>query len=501
MSKNFQQIKIEMTEGNSGITPNASLLFTAKFFEQSGLSESINVNIGARKSKGASDSQHIMAMVISQICGGDAIEHQKYLLPRVGILGIDVPSVSACRSYMREFHNNEEDHKRGMGRNFIPEANAYLSGFEKIHAHVFETAYRLSPLKSVTLDQDATFIYTNRPETCSNYKGQTSYAAFNTYCPEYDVILGTRYSDGNVTPGFRQLEEFKRVLSLLPDGVKHVKLRSDSAGYQADLIKYCANSDNKRFGAIDFAISCDVGHEFKASASMVPDSEWRPLRRSKDDITRLEWAEVSYAPNSLSRSKDTPEIRFYAVREAFRQPRSVGSNTKDVPGQRKLDIQFTEDQINELESGYVELKKLHLTLMSGRIYKLFGIASNIMDQPGDEIILWHRERCGKSEQAHDVLKNDFGGSHVPSYHFGINAAWWNIAVLSMNVINVMKRFFLPSGYEACRMKKLRYVFFTLAGKLVTHARCKILKLYSWDAGANLLMYAINKLDSVMPCVT
>jgi hypothetical protein len=31
----------------------------------------------------------------------------------------------------------------------------------------------------------------------------------------------------------------------------------------------------------------------------------------------------------------------------------------------------------------------------------------------DEIITRRRGRRGKSEQPHDVLKNDFGGSHVP----------------------------------------------------------------------------------------
>ena len=90
---------------------------------------------------------------------------------------------------------------------------------------------------------------------------------------------------------------------------------------------------------------------------------------------------------------------------------------------------------------------------------------------------------------------------MPSHMFGANAAWWNIVVLAMNVSNVMKRFFLPRGYESYRMKTLRYLFFTLVGKVVTHARRKILKIYSGDAGANLLMYAQNKLDALMPCVT
>ena len=266
-------------------------------------------------------------------------------------------------------------------------------------------------------------------------------------------------------------------------------------------MKYCARDDNKKFGVIDFAISSDVVSEFKASVKKIPDAKWRPLRRDKYDVSHQEWAEVPYVPTNLSRSKKDPEIRFFAIREAFQQPRGNRKRSKDAQGQRELGFEFTEDEISELESGYTELKKLHLTLMSGRIYKLFGVASNIMDKSGDEIILWHRGRCGKSEQANDILKNDFAGGHVPSHLFGVNAGWWNIAVLAMNVINVMKRFFLPRGYESCRMKTLRYVFCTLVGKVVTHARRKILRLYSGDAGSGLLMFAITKLDALMPCVT
>jgi hypothetical protein len=51
------------------------LIFTERFFEQSGLSKVIDEAIGARKGRGASDSEHIKALVISQTCGGDAIEH------------------------------------------------------------------------------------------------------------------------------------------------------------------------------------------------------------------------------------------------------------------------------------------------------------------------------------------------------------------------------------------------------------------------------------------
>jgi hypothetical protein len=46
----------------------------------------------------------------------------------------------------------------------------------------------------------------------------------------------------------------------------------------------------------------------------------------------------------------------------------------------------------------------------------------------------------------------------------VNAAWWHITVLAMNVTSMLKMFFLPEILRDCRVKKLRNVFFTLAGK-------------------------------------
>jgi hypothetical protein len=501
MSEKRQRINVEMTDGMSSMTPQASLIFTERFFEQSGLSRVIDESVGARDGRGASDSDHIKALVMTQICGGDAIEHLKHLRCRVEALGIKVPSTSASRSYAQEFHNAGEDSKRGAGHSFIPAENGHLSGFSRIHAHLFKVAYDLCPKESITLDQDATLIPTGRAEAFFCYKGMKANEAFNTFCPEYDLMAGTRYSDGNVPAGYRQLEELKRVLSYVPEGVKKVSLRSDSAGYQTGLIKYCAGGGNERFGVIDFGISCDVGVEFKDAARRVPEKEWRPLLRHGETEYTQEWAEVVYVPGSLSRPANAPEIRFFAMREIFSQSKPVGNKAQAGSVQKELGFQMDEPHIKELESGNDSMKRLHLTLMSGKIYKVFGLASNITDKAGDEIILWHRGRCGKSEQAHDILKNDFGGGHVPSHLFGVNAAWWNISVLAMNVSSLLKTYFLPEGYENVRMKTLRNIFYTLAGKVVRHARRISLKIHSLDAGAELLMYALRKLDELLPCPT
>ncbi len=47
-----------------------------------------------------------------------------------------------------------------------------------------------------------------------------------------------------------------------------------------------------------------------------------------------------------------------------------------------------------------------------------------MDWEGNRLIRWHHERCGKSEEAHSVMKEDLAGGMLPSSLFGANAVWW-----------------------------------------------------------------------------
>jgi len=61
-----------------------------------------------------------------------------------------------------------------------------------------------------------------------------------------------------------------------------------------------------------------------------------------------------------------------------------------------------------------------------KIYKVFFIVTNIADSPL-EILLWHRKRCGKSEQEHSRLTKDMAGGRFPSDSFGENAAWWYLS--------------------------------------------------------------------------
>jgi hypothetical protein len=78
---------------------------------------------------------------------------------------------------------------------------------------------------------------------------------------------------------------------------------------------------------------------------------------------------------------------------------------------------------------------------------------------GESIIHWHRERCGRSEQAHTILKTDLGGGKLPSAKFGANAAWWWISVMTLNLHRIMSQLVLgkscTKAYETWQIARAR----------------------------------------------
>ena len=68
-------------------------------------------------------------------------------------------------------------------------------------------------------------------------------------------------------------------LGRLPAGVEKVMLRSDTAGYQRELLRYCAEGGDERFGVIEFAVGVDVTTEFRRAVSEVAEQDWQTLYR------------------------------------------------------------------------------------------------------------------------------------------------------------------------------------------------------------------------------
>jgi hypothetical protein len=255
-------------------------------------------------------------------------------------------------------------------------------------------------------------------------------------------VIHSEFRDGNVNAGLEQLRILQEAEAMLPEGVTTVRMRSDTAGYQEELLRYCEMGSSERFGRIEFAVSADVSREFKKAVAEVPESEWHTIHR-KGETSSQQWAEVCFVPSSLSKSKKGT-YRFLAVREPLAQ--------QPLPGMgEQLDLPFP-------------------TMAFGTVYsKLFGVVTNL-DWDGEAVVLWLRERCGKSEEAHSIMKSDLAGGQLPSAHFGANAAWWAIMLLALNLNEAMKRLVLGGRWATARLKAIRFQLIHLPGRVLARAR-------------------------------
>jgi hypothetical protein len=474
MAQGILPFQYEKEEVSVGITGLAGLPLYLDMMHVSRLRQVIEHQLRANGPRqGWTWAQHIMSVILLNLAGGDCVDDLEVLNNDSGFgdvlqqsevyrlgrrkrralqrrwrreRGRSVPSPSALRRFLTLFHDAHQEQQRQIGKAFIPTPNVMLRRLGNINTEFVSFAHSRQPdVTTATLDMDATLVESHKNESLFCYKHFKSYQPLNTWWAEMGMVLHTEFRDGNVPAGYEQLRVFQESLSCLPSRIEKVFLRSDTAGYQWDLLRYCAEGKSKKYGRIEFAVGCDVTVEFKKAVGEVPEDEWQVLYRTVDGRCRdtgQQWAEVCFVSNGSGFSKKGPAYRFVAIREPLRQ----------------------------LELSGLEAPTLPFPVMSfgSQRYKLFGIVTN-RTLPGDELIWWSRARCGKSEEAHAVMKDDLAGDQLPSGLFGANAAWWQMMILALNLNAALKRLALGGNWETKRMKALRYHLINLPARVMKHA--------------------------------
>ena len=411
MAQGVLPYKYEEEANQTGMTALAGLPIYLDLASVLGIGDCIHAHVHVRESgQGWTDEQAIVSLMLLNLAGGDCVEDMRILekdagfcqvLGRVETKGLrrqqrralerrwrkehhrSVPSPSAVFRYLEAFHDSSQEGKRERGKAFIPAPNEHLEGLGKANRDFVACIQKRHPEREATLDTDATLVETQKREALFSYDGYKAYQPFNVWWAEQAVVLHTEFRDGNVPAGYEQLRVLQEALEMLPEGVTKVYHRSDTAGYQHELLRYCEKGENKRFGRIEFAIGADVTKEFKKAVAEVEESEWKPFWKQiqgEKKKTKSEWAEVCFVPNAIARSKNDPLYRYLAIRELLEQP--------ELPGmERQAELPFPT-----------------LTLEKKR-YKLFGVVTN-RDLEGSELINWLHKRCGKSEEAHSIMKED-----------------------------------------------------------------------------------------------
>ncbi|MEE9591733.1 MAG: IS1380 family transposase [Thermodesulfobacteriota bacterium] len=504
MSQGVLSFKYEGEKSKSGMTALGGLPVYMDMAHVMGLNRSVAEHIGVRRdSQGWTDIQVVTALIMLNLSGGDSVDDLRVLeadegfcsiLRRVELHGLrrkerrelerrwrkekkrSVPSPSAVFRYLSAFHEPGEEKKRQAGKAFIPAPNEHLRGFCGVNRDFLSFVQANKEQSAATLDMDACLIETSKESAKYCYKGFKAYQPLNTWWAEQGLIVHTEFRDGNVPAGFEQLRVFTEALGVLPEGVEKVRLRSDTAGYQHVLLKYCAGGKNERFGVIDFAIGCDVTPEFKKAVAEIPETDWQPLYRETGGQkieTGTHWAEVCFVPNAIGHSKKGPEYRYIVKRRLLHEQQSL-------PGM---------DEAPELPFPTIEIRS--------KSYKIFGIVTN-MDWEGGELINWHHERCGKSEEAHSVMKEDLAGGKLPSDDCGENAAWWWIMILALNLNAAMKALAMGESWTKKRMKAIRFKLINLPARIVDRSNWLWVRLSEGHPSLELLLSMRSKIAALVP---
>ena len=442
-----------------------------------GLLDAIQQHLQARTGRqGWTDAQLVLSLILLNLIDGHSISDIELLAQDKGLCRLvtyleqhefkhssdsnhparwrknklrTFPSASAIFDFLKRFDAPEQDAFRTPNTAFIPTPKDVLGRLQSLNKILLNFAQQHAPQTIATLDQDATLVPTYKRQALFCYQHFKAYQPLNTYWFEQGLLVHSEFRDGNVPAGFDELRVLKEALQQLPASVKKVYLRTDGAGYQKELLRYCAEGQDERFGVIEFAISADVNSEFKKAVLTVKEQQWSPLYEEVNGsflLTQQEWAEVCFVPNSIGPTKNKSTYRFMAIREPLKQ---------------------VDRNLDEFSFPVLTMKE--------HPYKLFGIITNRLHLHGDEVIHWHRQRCGKSEELHKTEKEDLAGGRLPSKRFGANAAWWQIMVLAFNLEAILQRQILEDEFKYCHLKRLRRYFINQPAHVIIHGRTLIIR--------------------------
>ncbi len=449
--------QVQLTDSPAAVTAHAGLPLVIEAFRALGLPQAIRDHLHFKQRvRGYSEVTFVETLVALLAAGGECVDDVQVLHADAGLQRLwgkaALPAAETLRTFLNRFHDERAVAARVEHTAFVPADSAGLQALSAVQTHLLRALQERAPERHATLDVDANVIPSEKHTALPVYEGGTGYQPLGVWWAERAVWVQSRFRDGNVPAqtGVREIVQAS-VATLRGLGVTEIAVRSDSAGYQHGVLDWL------RAERIPFAISADLSPELRAKIGALPETAWRPLRQWKG--TELvhrdrEWAEVEFIPSDASHRKDLQPDRYLVIRARLPQ--------------------------GDL---FADGARIHY----------YATVTNRWDWDGERLLRWSHERCGTVEPAHDVLKNELGGGVLPSYRFGANAAWWQLVVLTHNLVSALKRLALPETWAAFRPRRLRFLLFHVAGRLVQHGRRLVVRIARAHPGSDALVRARARL--------
>jgi hypothetical protein len=419
-------------------SPHAGLLSVSRASRALGLPQLIGANLILRKrQRGFSEAQFIESISLLQAVGGECPGDMPLLQGDQCLergLGYELPSVTAVREFLERFHDPQLEKlrpQRQVQKSFVFPSSGPVRGLQEVQSGLVRRIARLyeqqgQAQRMATVDQDATIIESHKAAAYSHYEEGRGYQPMVAVWAEADLVLADEFRDGNVPARQAPLTCAKLAFAALPETVTQRYFRGDSACHENELLDWLKDPEREKEpgGRIGFAVSAFMSEPLGKALRQVAEGHWKTFGQEPDGTLR-QWAEVDFVPGDKYERKDSQGLRYVGLR--LLKPQGV----------------LFKDGSDRHFHAVVTNQKLD----------------------GGRLLDWHREKAGTVEHTHDEVKNELGGGHVPSQRFGVNSAWFKIALLTYNMVSAIKGLCLEAEERTARMKRFRLLLIHVAGRM------------------------------------
>jgi hypothetical protein len=436
-SQGILPYRVEVVERADAVTGRAGLPLVLETMRALGLEHAIAQHVQVReRASGYPEVEKVEALVVLLADGGDCLDDIAVLQADAGLarlLGRKLPSADTVRHFLYAFHDDTllatAQGQRPAGQvAYIPAETAALQGLGHVNTALVHRVAAQGQCHKATLDHDGTIQESHKREALPHYQGGRGYQPAAIYWVEQDLVVADEYRDGNVPAGMDTLPLIQRGFASLPPTVTEFYFRADTACYDERTLKWLADPQRPGGppGPIGFTIGADMTEPLRERCATVREPAWTRFEERADETVHC--TEVEFTPGDWR--KDAWPLRYLVLRIRKKQGQLFGT---------------------------------------GADTKYLAVVSNRWDVPAPALFRWHWQKAGTIELVHDVTKNELGAAVPPCGRFGANAAWYRLSLLTYNVLSALKSLALPASLSAARPKRLRFVVFTLAGRLVSHA--------------------------------
>ena len=418
---------------------HAGLLSVSRAYRSLGVPALVAANLSLRKrQRGFSEAQSIEAICLLQTVGGECPEDMHLLAGDQCLergLGYRPPKATAVREFLERFHDKKLEElrpKRADQKSFIFPSSPPVAALQQVQSGLVRRIAKLydqagQPQRIATVDQDATIIESHKEAAYWHYEEGRGYQPMVAVWAEADLVLADEFLDGNVPAKQDPLTCAKLAFAALPETVARRYFRGDSACHEHDLLEWLKHPEREKEpgGRIGFAVSAVMSKPLGEAIRKVGEREWKTFGKAEEDGTLRQWAEVDFVPGDKPEHKESKPLRYVGLRL---------------------------------------LKAQGVLFADGTDRHFHAVITNEQTQ-GGRLLEWHREKAGTVEHTHDEVKNELGGSHVPSQRFGVNSAWFKIALLTYNIISAIKGLCLEGEERSARMKRFRLLLIHVPGRM------------------------------------